>query len=72
MLAAAALGYGSTFTNLTFQQNLAMAELLDLPDRIGVAGVIAIGQPRRALGPGRREPWATRTHRDRFENPWTR
>jgi nitroreductase len=49
MLAAAALGYGSTFTNVT----------------------VAIGRPRRALGPGRREPWATRTHRDRFGNPWT-
>jgi nitroreductase len=72
MLAAAALGYGCTFTNFTFQQNLAMAELLGLPDRIGVAGVVAIGRPRKVLGRGRREPWPTRTHRDAFGNPWTR
>lgn len=70
MLAAAALGYGCTFTNFTFQQNAAMAKLLEMPEQIRVAGIVALGRPVRALGPGRRDPWAAKTHRDRYGAAW--
>jgi len=32
--------------------------------------VIPIGRPARRLGPPRRVPFADKTHRDRFGQPW--
>lgn len=70
MLGAASLGYGTIFTNFTFNQHAAMSDMLGLPDHIQTAGVIAIGRPAMQLGPGRRVPFAVKTHCEHFGMPW--
>jgi nitroreductase len=70
LLAAAALGYGSALTTLTTLVADQLRALVGLPDEVTPMAVIPIGRPARKLGPPRREPIASKTHRDRYGTAW--
>jgi nitroreductase len=70
LLAASALGYGSALTTLTTIVADQLRALIDLPDDVTPMAVIPIGRPARRLGPPRREPIASKTHRDRYGTAW--
>jgi len=70
LLAAEASGLGSAMTTLALLQRDALASLLELPDHVVPMAIVPLGWPPRPLGPSRREPVATRTHRERFGVPW--
>ena len=70
LLAAAALGYGSALTTLTTLVADQLRALVDLPEDVTPMAVIPLGRPARPLGPPRREPIATKAHRERFGSPW--
>ena len=69
-LAAGALGLGSALTTLTTTFAGELGTMLELPAAVVPQAVVPIGHPARPLGPPRREPFATHTHRDRFGTPW--
>lgn len=71
LLAAAALGYGSSMTTLAAQVPDALASIVGLPEGVRPFAVIPIGRPARALGPPRRRPVADVAHRDRFGEPFS-
>ena len=71
LLAAAALGYGSTMTTLAAQQPAALAALLGLPDDVVPLAVLPVGRPERPAGPPRRRPVEEIAHRDRFGDRFT-
>lgn len=66
LLAASALGYGSTMTTLAAQAPAELAEILGLPAQVLPLAAIPIGRPARALGPPRRRPVREIAHRNRF------
>jgi len=66
LLAASAMGYGSTMTTLAAQAPAELAKLLDLPAEVLPLAAIPIGRPARALGPPRRRPVSEIAHRNRF------
>lgn len=66
LLAASALGYGSTMTTLAAQAPTELAEILDLPAKVLPLAVIPIGRPSHPLGPPRRRPVGEIAHRNRF------
>jgi len=70
LLAAGALGLGSALTTLGIQDGAELTELLALPDPVVPQAVVPLGYPARPLGLSRRDPVATRTHRDRYGTPW--
>lgn len=70
LLAATALGLGSALTTITTAFETELRDLLGLPDHIRPVAIIPIGHPARPLGPPRREPFAIRTHRERFGSGW--
>jgi nitroreductase len=70
LLAASALGLGSALTTLTVGFQDELRALLQLPDHARAVAVVPLGWPARELRPPRREPVATKTHRDRFGTPW--
>lgn len=70
MLAATALGLGSALTTIAVGYADELRAIVGFPAHVVPMAVIPIGHPARPLGPGRREPFATRTHRDRYGNPW--
>jgi nitroreductase len=70
LLAAGALGLGSALTTLGTAFASEFRELLALPDSVVPVAVVPLGYPARQLGLSRRDPVATRTHRDRFGTPW--
>ena len=70
LLAAGALGYGSSMTTLAAQAPDEMAALLELPAQVRPFAVIPIGRAARPLGPPRRRPVSAVAHRDRFGEPW--
>jgi len=65
MLAAAAMGYGSILTLFP-----APSAILGLPSTVMTCGIVPVGRPLRAMGRPRREPAATKMHRDRYGSPW--
>lgn len=69
LLGALALGYGSLLSTLPIFAP-AIGEVLRLPAHLIPMAVIPIGRPSRRLGPPRRVPFADKTHRDRFGQPW--
>ncbi len=70
LLAAAALGYGSSMTTLAAQVPDALGEVVGLPEGVRPFAVIPLGRPARVLGPPRRRPvWAV-AHLDRFGAPF--
>lgn len=70
LLAASALGLGSAMTTLALQQRDDLSALIGLPPHVVPMAVIPLGWPARPLGPPRREPIATRTHRERWGEAW--
>ncbi len=70
LLAAAALGYGSSMTTLAAVAADQLAAILDLPEGVRPFAVVPIGRPARRLGPPRRRPVADVAHRDRFGTPF--
>lgn len=70
LLAATALGLGSALTTLTLLRPDDVRSLLDLPEHVVPMALVPLGWPGRPLGRSRREPVATRTHRERYGSPW--
>lgn len=70
LLAANALGYGSALTTLTTVAAGDLGRLLGLPEGVEPLAVVPVGRPAAPLGPPRREPAATKTHRDRYGVPF--
>ena len=69
-LAAQASGLGSALTTLTTTFAAELGAMLGLPDMVVAQAVVPVGHPARPLGPPRREPFASHTHRDRFGTAW--
>lgn len=69
LLAAAALGYGSSMTTLAAQVPDALREIVGLPDGVRPFAVVPIGRPATPLGPPRRRPVSEVAHLDRFGTP---
>ena len=70
LLAATALGLGSALTTLTTALAHELAELVALPDHVRPMAVVPLGHPARPLGPPRREPVGSKTHRERYGGRW--
>lgn len=70
LLAAAALGYGSSMTTLAAQVPEALGEILGLPAGVRPFAVVPIGRPTAPLGPPRRRPVPEVAHLDRFGVPF--
>jgi nitroreductase len=71
LLAAAALGYGSTMATLAAAAPAELASVVGLPDGVRPFAVVPIGRPARPLGPPRRQPVTEVAHLDRFGTPFT-
>jgi nitroreductase len=70
LLAATALGLGCALTTITTTFAAELRTLLDLPEHLVPVAVVPLGRPARPLGPPRREPFATHTHRERYGSAW--
>jgi nitroreductase len=70
LLAATCLGLGSALTTLPTTFGNELGALLDLPEHVRAVAVVPVGYPARTLGPPRREPFDTKTHRERYGKPW--
>ena len=70
LLAAAALGYGSSLTTLAAQAADALRALVGLPEGVHPFAVVPIGRPAAPLGPPRRKPVHEVAHADRFGTPF--
>jgi nitroreductase len=69
LLAANALGLGSTLTTLPVLDG-ELASLLQLPDEVVPVAVVPLGTLVRPLGPPRRAPLAEKAHLNRYGNPF--
>jgi len=67
LLAARALGLGTTFTTMHMTAEPTMREVLGLPDHIKIAAMIPLGWPDAAFGPVNRRPVEDFVHRNRWE-----
>ncbi len=67
VLAARALGLGTTFTTLHMPAEPAVRRILHLPDEIRIAAMIPIGWPDAAFGPVNRRPVEDFVHRNGWE-----
>ncbi len=70
LLAASALGYGSSMTTLAPLARDDLASILGLPDTLVPFAVVPIGRSSRPLGPPRRRPVEEIAHRNRFGVPF--
>jgi nitroreductase len=70
LLAAHALGLGSTLTTLPVLGGNELCELLGLPDEVHPLAVVPLGHHATALGPPRRRPLAEKAHLDRYGVPF--
>lgn len=76
LVAARALGLGTTPTNFHFFEEDAFRRLLDLPPEVGVHYLTPVGYPTefpRGLRPAMaasRRPWRTLVHEDAWGHPW--
>ncbi|HEX2054034.1 MAG TPA: nitroreductase family protein [Actinomycetota bacterium] len=66
LLAARNEGLGGVLTSVIARQEPAAVELLDIPDGYAVAGLLALGRPRKRITKLRRRPVQEFTYRDRF------
>lgn len=71
LLAAGALGFGSSMTTLAAQVPDALAAIVGLPDGVRPFAVVPIGRPSAALGPPHRRPVAEVAHLDEFGVPFS-
>ena len=70
LLAAAALGYGSSMTTLAAQVPDALGALVGLPAGVRPFAVVPIGRSAVPLGPPRRRPVGEVAHTDLFGAPF--
>jgi nitroreductase len=70
LLAAAALGYGSSMTTLAAQVPEALAAIVELPPQVRPFAVVPIGRPAQPLGPPRRRPVREVAHLDAYGAPF--
>jgi nitroreductase len=70
LLAAHALGLGSTLTTLPVLGGPELSELLGLPDEVTPLAVVPLGHPATPLGPPRRRPLTEKAHLDRYGSPF--
>jgi nitroreductase len=70
LLAAAALGYGSSLTTLAAQAPDALRALVGLPEGVHPFAVVPVGRPAVPLGTPRRRPVHEVAHADRFGTPF--
>jgi nitroreductase len=71
LLAAGALGYGSSMTTLAAQVPDALAAIVGLPEGVRPFAVVPIGRPSAGLGAPRRRPVEEVAHRDAFGVPFS-
>jgi nitroreductase len=69
MLAARALGLGTTLTTIHLQHEDDLKRLLDIPDDVATYCVIPIGYPLGKWAEARRKPISDVTYWDRWGNP---
>jgi nitroreductase len=70
LLAATALGLGSSLTTLPLVFGGDLATMVGLPAEVLPMAVIPLGWPARPLSPPRRLPLAEKAHRETFGTPW--
>jgi nitroreductase len=70
LLAAHALGLGSTLTTLPVVAGGELSTLLELPPEVVPLAVVPLGRLPQALGPPRRRPISEKAHLDRYGNPF--
>jgi nitroreductase len=70
LLAATALGLGSSLTTLPLLFGAELAAIVALPDEVVPVAVVPIGWPAQPLGPPRRLPVSEKAHRERYGQPW--
>ena len=70
LLAAHALGLGSTLTTLPALGGGELGPLLGLPDEVVPVAVIPLGHLPKPLGPPRRRPLSEKAHLDRYGTPF--
>jgi nitroreductase len=70
LIAARALGLGSTFTTLHMVAEPTVREVLGIPDDIKIAATIPIGWPAARFGPLNRRPVHAVTHHNRWGEEW--
>ncbi len=71
LLAAHALGLGSTLTTLPVLSGNDLSEALDLPPEIRPVAVVPIGHLPKPLAPPRRLPISEKAHLNRYGVPFT-
>jgi nitroreductase len=69
LLAAHALGLGSTLTTLPVVAG-ELSALLELPPEVVPLAVVPLGHLPKALGPPRRRPISEKAYLDRYGNPY--
>lgn len=70
LLAAHALGLGSTLTTLPVAAGGELTALLELPPEVVPLAVVPLGHLPNALGPPRRRPISEKTHLNRYGTPF--
>jgi nitroreductase len=70
LLAAHALGLGSTLTTLPVLAGDDLAAPLGLPPEVVPVAVVPLGHLPKPLGPPRRRPLSEKAHRDRYGTPF--
>jgi nitroreductase len=70
LLAAHALGLGSTLTTMPLLAGEELSDPLGLPPEVLPVAVIPLGHLPAPLGPPRRRPLAEKAHRDRYGTPF--
>jgi nitroreductase len=70
LLAATALGLGSSLTTLPLVFGRDLAAIAALPAEVIPMAVIPLGWPARPLSPPRRLPLSDKAHRETFGTPW--
>ena len=67
LLAARALGLGTTFTTMHMTAEPTVREVLGIPDEIRIAATIPVGWPDAKFGPVNRRPVADFVHHNQWE-----
>jgi nitroreductase len=70
LLAASALGLGAALTTIATAYADELRAAVGFPPEVVPVAVVPLGVPARPLGPPRRDPFATHTHRDRYGRAW--
>ena len=69
LLAATALGYGTTLMTLPTMDADGLRTAVALPEHVRPVAVVPLGRPARPLRTPRREPLEAKAHLDRFGEP---